>query len=166
MKMKARPSIESGNIEQILDAHLLTAPCNKEIMVKMGELGLRCVVKSPKDRPTMTQVWQELEEVLYSVDNFDHKRSLMSKESQRSSIGRSRESMEQGAQRSIDNDHSQSFVSIDGVGFQRFRIDMDNQSFQSLSLRKFEIDSISFDSDKNNLREIKEETNREDDVTS
>lgn len=164
--MKARPSIESGNIEQILDAHLLTAPCNKEIMVKMGELGLRCVVKSPKDRPTMTQVWQELEEVLYSVDNFDHKRSLMSKESQRSSIGRSRGSMEQGARRSIDNDHSQSFVSTDGVRFQRFRIDMDSQSFQSSSLRKFEIDSISFDSDKNNLREIKEETNREDDVIS
>ncbi|XP_031266991.1 receptor-like protein kinase THESEUS 1 [Pistacia vera] len=147
----ARPSIERGNIEEILDANLLTAPCNKEIMQKMGELGLRCVVKMPKDRPTMTQVWQELEEALHSGENFNHKRrsTSTSNESRRSSIGRSR--------RSIDNDHSQSFVSIDGVGFQRFRIEMDSQSFQSTSLRRFEMDSISIDVDKNNLRGIREE---------
>ncbi|KAJ0096954.1 hypothetical protein Patl1_29171 [Pistacia atlantica] len=147
----ARPSIERGNIEEILDANLLTAPCNKEIMQKMGELGLRCVVKMPKDRPTMTQVWQELEEALHSGENFNHKRrsTSTSNESRRSSIGRSR--------RSIDNDHSQSFVSIDGVGFQRFRIEMDSQSFQSTSLRRFEMDSISIDVDKSNLRGIREE---------
>ncbi|GLT74148.1 hypothetical protein SLA2020_459620 [Shorea laevis] len=51
----ARPSIERGNIEEILDANLLSEPCNTKMMLKMGQLGLRCVVKNPKDRPTMTQ---------------------------------------------------------------------------------------------------------------
>ncbi|KAK1578581.1 hypothetical protein Q3G72_031438 [Acer saccharum] len=149
----SRPSIESGNIEEILDTNLLTKPCNMEVMLKMGQLGLRCVVKTPKDRPTMTQVWQQLEEAVSEADNF---------------IGRSSR-IEQGTQRSsvLDGDHSsQSFVSIDGVGFQRFRIEMDSsQSIQSSSLRRFEIDSIiSIDvDDKDNLRGIREETSREED---
>ncbi|PPR84275.1 hypothetical protein GOBAR_AA36438 [Gossypium barbadense] len=53
----ARPSIERGNIEEILDTTLLSKPCNMEMMLKMGELGLRCVAKTPKDRPTMTQAY-------------------------------------------------------------------------------------------------------------
>ncbi|KAL9464717.1 hypothetical protein AB3S75_002344 [Citrus x aurantiifolia] len=152
----ARPSIESGNIEEILDANLLTEPCNKEIMLKMGQLGLRCVVKSPKERPTMTQVWQELEEALHSSDNFSNIMPLTSKESRRSTGGSRRFS--------IDRDYSQSFVSIDGVGFQRFRIEMDSQSFQSSSLRAFATDRVSIDVDKENLRGIREETSREQDL--
>ena len=63
--MQARLSIERGSIEEILDTSLLSEPCNMEMMLKMGELGLRCVMKLPKDRPTMTQVWQELEDTLH-----------------------------------------------------------------------------------------------------
>lgn len=154
--MQARPSIESGNIEEILDANLLTEPCNKEIMLKMGQLGLRCVVKSPKERPTMTQVWQELEEALHSSDHFSNIMPLTSKESRRSTGGSRRFS--------IDRDYSQSFVSIDGVGFQRFRIEMDSQSFQSSSLRAFATDRVSIDVDKENLRGIREEASREQDL--
>ncbi|TXG59856.1 hypothetical protein EZV62_014429 [Acer yangbiense] len=149
----SRPSIESGNIEEILDTNLLTKPCNMEVMLKMGQLGLRCVVKTPKDRPTMTQVWQQLEEAVSEADNFIGRSSQIERGTRRSSV--------------LDRDYSsQSFVSIDGVGFQRFRIEMDSsQSFQSSSLRRFEIDSIiSIDvDDKNNLRGIREETSREED---
>ncbi|KAK2656924.1 hypothetical protein Ddye_009976 [Dipteronia dyeriana] len=148
----SRRSIESGNIEEILDTNLLTEPCNMEVMLKMGQLGLRCVVKTPKDRPTMTQVWQQLEEAVSEADNFIGRGSRIERETLRSSL---------------DRDYSsQSFVSIDGVGFQRFRIEMDSsQSFQSSSLRRFEIDSIiGIDvDDKNNLRGIREETSREED---
>ncbi|PIA25157.1 hypothetical protein AQUCO_12400011v1 [Aquilegia coerulea] len=66
----ARPSLELGNVEDIIDVNLLSEPCNMEMMLKMGQLALRCVVKVPKNRPTMTQVWQELEESFYSTDNF------------------------------------------------------------------------------------------------
>ncbi|KAM3709886.1 hypothetical protein ACJW31_02G208300 [Castanea mollissima] len=58
----ARPSLEKGSVEEILDVNLLSEPCNMEIMLKMAQLGLRCSVKVPEQRPTMNQVWQELEE--------------------------------------------------------------------------------------------------------
>ncbi|XP_038722773.1 probable serine/threonine-protein kinase PBL7 [Tripterygium wilfordii] len=145
----ARPSLERGNIEEILDANLLSTPCNMEMMLKMGELGLRCVVKTPKDRPRMSQVWQELEEALYLTDC-----NVIRKEP----TGRS--------SRSMDYEQSQSFVSIDGIGFQRFRVEMDSISFQSTSLRCFEASSVSIDTDKNNLRGISEETSREEDIMS
>ena len=141
--MQARLSIERRSIEEILDASLLSEPCNMEMMLKMRELGLRCVVKMPKDRPTMTQVWQELE-TLYSVDNFTNKQPLRSS---RRTIGKFPRSTEQGQHRSLDQDYSQSFVSIDGVGFQKFRVEMDSISFQSTSLRCFEINSASIDVD-------------------
>ena len=120
-KMQARPSLESGRVEEILDSNLLTDSCDMEMMLKMGELGLRCVVKNPKDRPTMTRVWQELEEALYLADSFVDKEP--SNDYWRSSSS-SRRSMDRGPQRSYEN--SQSFVSIDGVGFQRFHVEMDS----------------------------------------
>lgn len=93
-----------------------------DVMLKMGQLGLRCAVKNPKNRPTMTQVWQELEQALKSAD------------------GRFMQSTEQ-------NEYSQSFVSIDGIGFQRFRVDMDSLSFASASLRCLDASSISIDTE-------------------
>ncbi|KAK9062049.1 hypothetical protein SSX86_019233 [Deinandra increscens subsp. villosa] len=65
----ARPHLERGSVEEILDANLLLEPCNMEIMLKMGILGLRCVVKEPKQRPTMTQVYKELEAALWSANS-------------------------------------------------------------------------------------------------
>ncbi|KAI5588356.1 hypothetical protein BDE02_05G091800 [Populus trichocarpa] len=153
----ARPSLESGRVEEILDANLLTDSCDMEMMLKMGELGLRCVVKNPKDRPTMTRVWQELEEALYLADNFVDKEP--SKDYWRSSSS-SRRSMDRGPRRSYEN--SQSFVSIDGVGFQRFHVEMDSIFFHSTSMKCLEAASVNIDIDKNNLRGISEETSKEE----
>ncbi|KAJ9146919.1 hypothetical protein P3X46_029133 [Hevea brasiliensis] len=147
----ARPSLERGDVAEILDANLLTEPCNMEMMLKMGQLGLRCVVENPKKRLTMTQVWQELEQALYATDSF------IPREPSRASSASSYRSTDHGPRRSTDCESSQSFVSIDGVGFQRFRIEMDSLSFQSTSLRCFEVSSVSTDIDKSNLRGIREE---------
>ncbi|CAL5324233.1 unnamed protein product [Camellia sinensis] len=153
----ARPSLEQGNVENIIDANLLSENCNMRMMVKMGQLGLRCVVKVPKDRPTMTQVWQELEAALHSSDNFIPKHPSKGPTFPSRSIGHgtSRQSMD-------INDCSQSFVSIDGVGLQRFHVDMDSISLHSASLRCFETSSISIDIDNNILRGICEETTSDD----
>ncbi|KAI3798820.1 hypothetical protein L1987_34099 [Smallanthus sonchifolius] len=70
----ARPHLERGSVEEILDANLLLEPCNMDIMLKMGLLGLRCVVKEPKQRPTMTQVYKELEAALWSANSHVHRR--------------------------------------------------------------------------------------------
>ncbi|XP_020540144.1 probable serine/threonine-protein kinase PBL11 [Jatropha curcas] len=153
----ARPSLERSNVAEILDANLLVEPCNMEVMLKMGQLGLRCVVQNPKDRPTMTQVWQELEETLYAADRFNQKEPSRSS---KASSARSYRLTDHRPQRSTDSD-SQSFVSIDGVGLQRFHIEMDNLSFQSASLRCFEATSFSIDID-NNLTGISEETSKKD----
>ncbi|XP_058736410.1 receptor-like protein kinase THESEUS 1 [Vicia villosa] len=125
----ARPSIEKGSIEEIMDANLFceSEPCNMKVMLKMGQLGMRCVAQEPKHRPTMTQVCKELEQALFSDDNFRNKDS---------------ETL------------SQSFVSIDGVGLEKFHVDMDSFSFKSTNLRCLENNSISIDIDKNNLRRI------------
>ena len=153
--MQARPSLEQGNVEEILDANLLLEPdCNLEMMLKMGQLGLRCVAKVPKQRPTMTHVWQELESSLYSTDNSIYKQP--SKGPGRS-IGTSR--------RSTDHDYSQSFVSEDGVRLQRFHVEMDSLSFQSTSLRCFEASSVmNIDIDKKNQRGVSEEANVYEDM--
>nr|XP_034889756.1 probable serine/threonine-protein kinase PBL28 [Populus alba] len=153
----ARPSLDSGRVEEILDSNLLTDSCDMEMMLKMGELGLRCLVKNPKDRPTMTRVWQELEEALYLADNFVDKEP--SNDYWRSSSS-SRRSMDRGPRRSYEN--SQSFVSIDGVGFQRFHVEMDSIFFHSTSMKCLEAASVSIDIDKNNLRGISEETSKEE----
>ncbi|XVF62233.1 hypothetical protein PTKIN_Ptkin08bG0201000 [Pterospermum kingtungense] len=105
----------------------------------MGELGLRCVVKTPKDGPTMTQISQEIEHTFQSVDNNMNKQ--LSSRSSRRVIGKFPRATEQGHCRSLDQDYSQSFVSIDGVVFQKFRVEMDSIT----SLRCFEINSASVD---------------------
>lgn len=158
-KMQARPSLESGRVEEILDANLLTESCDMEMMLKMGKLGQRCVVKNPKDRPAMTRVWQELEEALYLAANF----VLIepSKDYWRSSSS-SRRSMDRGPRKSSEYENSQSFVSIDGVGFQRFRVEMDSIFFHSKSIKCLETSSVSIDIDKSILRGISEETSKEE----
>ncbi|XP_047321034.1 probable serine/threonine-protein kinase PBL11 [Impatiens glandulifera] len=133
---RARPCLESGNVLEILDARLLLEPCNLEVMLKMGQLGLKCVVKVPKQRPTMTQVWQELEEALNSADSIIGKRS--------SSMMTIRHD---GTHRSDDQDCSQSFVSIDGIRLQRFHVDMDGFSMKTTSLKSFELASVVFSDD-------------------
>ncbi|KAA8547551.1 hypothetical protein F0562_003980 [Nyssa sinensis] len=150
----ARPSLERDCVEEIIDANLLLEPCNMDIMLKMGKLGLKCMVKVPKQRPTMTEVWQELEAALYSAENLIHRQ--LSRGSQRS-IGTSNRMRDEESFRSTDHDYSQSSFSIDGVGLQRFRVEMDSLSFQSTSLRCLETSSVSIDIDKNNLRGISEE---------
>lgn len=104
------------------------------VMLKMGQLALRCVVEEPKHRPTMTQVCQELEQALFSGDSFNNK--TPSKGFLRP-IGSSQQS-----------EDSQSFVSIDGVGFQKFHVDMDSFSFKSTDLRCLENNSFSIDMDR------------------
>ncbi|XP_057723457.1 probable serine/threonine-protein kinase PBL18 [Arachis stenosperma] len=144
----ASPSLEKGNVEEIIDANLLcqSEPCNMRVMLKMGQLALRCVVQEPKSRPTMIQVCQELEQALYSEDTFNNKQH--SSKGFPKSIGLSQQSSVQ------KND---SFVSIDGVGLQKFHIDMDSLSFQSTRLMCLENNSISIDIDNNNLNRIQED---------
>ncbi|XP_077246273.1 putative serine/threonine-protein kinase PBL9 [Tasmannia lanceolata] len=139
----ARPSLESGKVEDVLDANLLLEPCNMEMMLKMGQLGLRCVVKVPRQRPTMSQVWQQLEEALHSTETLIHKQPS------------------QSSRRFSDQEFSQSFASTDGIRLQRFHVEMDSLSFQSASLRCLENNSISIDIDKHELGGINEDTEHE-----
>lgn len=122
MKLQARESIEQGKIGEIIDTNLLMQGCNLEMMLKMGEVGLRCVVKVPKERPTMAQVWQELEAAL------DGSLPQQAASIDGDGIGRSRSSV----------------VSVDGIGLERFHVDIDSVSFQSASLRCLET-SINMD---------------------
>lgn len=134
--MQARMSIEQGKIEDILDANLLVQGCNMEMMLKMGEIALRCVVKVPKERPTMSQLRQELKESFETLHDsnsepsppHDHEAPITAVDRWKS--GR--------------NHRSYSIVSVDGIGFERFHVDMDSFSFQSTSLRCLET-SISMD---------------------
>ncbi|XP_058090869.1 probable serine/threonine-protein kinase PBL10 isoform X2 [Magnolia sinica] len=145
----ARPSIESGAIEDILDNNLLSQSSDMEMMLKVSQLGLKCVTKVPRQRPTMTQVWQELEEALHSIDHTSiHKNPS------------------RGSQRSVNLDDSQRFVSVDRVGLQRFRVEMDSLSFQSTSLRCLENNSISIDMDRHSLGGISEESNSSEQTTT
>lgn len=139
--MQARPSIERDNVEEIMDANLLcqSEPCNMKVMLKMGQLAIRCVAQEPKQRPTMTQVCRELEQTLYKADSFDKKK------------------LSKGTSESEEHyNFSQSFVSIDGVGLQKFHIDMDSYSFHSTNLRCLENNSISIDIEKKDLKSIHE----------
>ncbi|XP_047168437.1 probable serine/threonine-protein kinase PBL25 [Vigna umbellata] len=142
----ARPSIEKGSVEEIIDANLLcqSEPCNMEVMLKMGKLALRCVVEEPKHRPTMTQVCQELERALSSSDSFNSNKQ--SSKGFFTPIGLSQQSPKSETRGSVESyDCSQSFVSIDGVGLQKFHVDMDSFSFKSTNLRCLENNSISID---------------------
>ncbi|KAL0345528.1 UNVERIFIED_CONTAM: Receptor-like protein kinase THESEUS 1 [Sesamum radiatum] len=143
----ARPSIEKGSIEDILDTDLLIQGCNMQMMLKMGQLALRCVVKVPKERPTMTQVWQELEAALKSVDDHlllppqpldEDSPTLMISTTDQATGHRIHQLS------STDHDYSFSLVSIDGIGLEKFHVDIDSMSFQSAGLRCLET-SISMD---------------------
>ncbi|KAK1410495.1 hypothetical protein QVD17_37032 [Tagetes erecta] len=136
----ARPHLEGGNVEEILDANLLLEPCNMDMMLKMGLLGLRCVVKEPKQRPSMTQVYKELEAALWSA-NSSTDRQLPPRPLPVSIAGRSSDGPKS---RVMDHDSS---VSLDGIGLQRFRISMESLSFQSVNLRCLESDSLIFNVD-------------------
>ncbi|XP_073227015.1 receptor-like cytoplasmic kinase 176 isoform X2 [Cicer arietinum] len=133
----ARPSIEKGNIDEIMDANLFcqSEPCNMKVMLKMGQLAIKCIAQEPKHRPTMTQVCKELEQAHYSDDSFSNKEPET-----RGSVER--------------YDCSQSFVSLDGVGLEKFHVDMDSFSFKSTNLRCLENNSFSIDIDKNNVSRI------------
>ncbi|KAM1202131.1 hypothetical protein ACFX2J_018119 [Malus domestica] len=154
----AKPSLERGRIEEILDANLLTEPCNTEMMLNMGKLGLRCVVKVPKNRPTMSMVWQELEAALYCANNFISKHPSRGS---RRSAGTSRRPSDIGLRRSMDYDQSQNSVSIDDIGFQRFHVDINSISLRSTSLGCLELDDSSIIVDIENLEDIHEESVRE-----
>ncbi|KAK1320116.1 putative LRR receptor-like serine/threonine-protein kinase [Acorus calamus] len=116
--IKARPSLERGAVQDIVDANLQTEACNMEMMLKMGQLGLRCVVKTPRARPKMTQVVRELEEALRSTT---HDRCF--------SWGTHGTSTDE-------------YVSVEGVGLQRFRVDAEGLSLHSASMRCLDPDSI------------------------
>ncbi|KAL8194108.1 hypothetical protein R6Q57_026350 [Mikania cordata] len=135
----AKPHLERGNVAEILDANLMleVEPCNMDIMLQMGRLGLRCVVKEPKKRPTMTQVYKELETALLSASSSSVHHQLPPGHLQASTYGRSPDPQ----RRVMDHDSS---VSLDGIGLQRFRVDMDSLSFQSVSMRCLESDSPVF----------------------
>lgn len=103
-----------------------------EMMLKMGEIALRCVVKVPKERPTMAQLWQELEAALEEVDGSLPKQPYAA----------SRRAIDERKSGGIGRSHS--VVSVDGIGLERFHVDIDSVSFQSASLRCLET-SINMD---------------------
>lgn len=153
--MQARPSLERGTIDEIIDANLLMEQCNMEMMFKMGQLGLKCVAKVPKERPTMTQVWQELEAALFSAENVIFK--------QPSNGSLKLASLSSGSMGSRNHqrkqlDYSQSSVSIDGIRLQRFHMDIDRLSFGSANLRCLDAYSISIEDDSFDLTGTSEET--------
>lgn len=63
-----RLKLQSGELDEILDINLRTATYNHEILLQMARLGLRCTELDTKSRPLMSQVVQELELGLQSVD--------------------------------------------------------------------------------------------------
>ncbi|KAK4711702.1 hypothetical protein R3W88_006215 [Solanum pinnatisectum] len=151
----ARPSLERGSIDEIIDANLLMEECNMEMMLKMGQLGLKCVVKVPKERPTMTQVWQELEFAFFSAENIIHKQPSNGSFKLASLSNRS---FVRGSHRMKQLDYSQSSVSIDGIRLQKFYMDIDGLSFGSAKLRCLDTYSISFEDDSFELTGTSEET--------
>ncbi|KAH6818481.1 hypothetical protein C2S51_002084 [Perilla frutescens var. frutescens] len=123
----ARPSVEKGEIEEILDADLAIEGCNMESVLKMAQIALKCVVEVPKMRPTMTQVWEELE----AAFNFDDELP--------------EQPLTDDHSRNRDNRYDfncQSIVSVDGIGLERFHVEMDSLSFQSSSLRCLQTSAI------------------------
>ncbi|KAK4346962.1 hypothetical protein RND71_033301 [Anisodus tanguticus] len=151
----ARPSLERGVIDEIIDANLLMGECNMEMMLKMGQLGLKCVVKVPKEWPTMIQVWQELEAALFSAEN------IIYKQPSNGSLKLARLSS-----RSIERENLQSKqliilkvqLSIDGIRLQKFYMNIDGISFGSAKLWCLDACSISFEDDSYDLTGTSEET--------
>lgn len=60
----AEPSVARGRVEEIIDEKLQFEVCNMKVMLKMAQLGIRCTAPDPKNRPTMSQVVDELEAAL------------------------------------------------------------------------------------------------------
>ncbi|GFP88282.1 probable inactive receptor kinase at4g23740 [Phtheirospermum japonicum] len=56
-----------NNASEVFDAHLLKHPTFKEQMIKMLQIGIRCVEKSIKKRPKMWEVVSVLEEIIIIV---------------------------------------------------------------------------------------------------
>lgn len=137
-----RQSLERGRVEEILDANLLMEECNMEMMLKMGQIGLKCVVGEPKQRPTITQVWQELEAALYCIDNFHPKEPSQNSLTLIEAFGQSRSAVNHLRMQEIP---SQNSISLEEIGLEKFYLDMDFLSFRSASLRCFETESISID---------------------
>lgn len=128
-----------------------------EMMLKMGQLGLKCVVKDPKQRPTMTLVWQELESALSLIDNVIHKQP--SNHLWRSASSRSSQLTEIWNQDSTTLVSSQNSISIDAIQLQKFYIAMDNLSFPSENLRWLDNNSADVDGyDSQNLKAAIKET--------
>lgn len=143
MKLQARPSLEAGRVEEVLDANLLAEPCDMEVMLKMGQLGLQCTSQHPKHRPTMTKVWLELEEALHVADNFINKRKLPRQKSTDLWFGRS-----------MEFEYSQSLVSIEGIKLEKFHVEMDGFAFKSVSLKCLEINSLCIDIDQTSIKQL------------
>lgn len=93
----------------------------------------------------MTGVVWELEDALRSADSF------IPREIRGTAHG-TWTSDTVKIQRSSD-DRDMSSVSVDGVGLQRFQVEMDSISFRSENLRCLEMNSISIDVDKGSLEE-------------
>ncbi|XP_039143153.1 receptor-like protein kinase ANXUR2 isoform X2 [Dioscorea cayenensis subsp. rotundata] len=120
----ARASLEKGNVADIIDANLLTEPCNMDMMLKMGQLGLKCVIKSPKNRPTMIEVVRELEEALEATKSYECKQEPRV-----------------SSHESIEKDEGLSF-SINGIGLEKFQVENDGLSINSASMQCFDVNSI------------------------
>lgn len=139
------PSLERGIVEEILDANLLLEACNMEMMLKMGELALRCVVKSPKNRPTMQQVARELEEALKTCTAPAVNKQVS--DVRRKSLAR-----------------EESFgLSINDVTLEKFGTEADDVSIKSVTMRCLDVSGIdaspSFDlGNREELVMISEET--------
>ncbi|PKA59612.1 putative receptor-like protein kinase [Apostasia shenzhenica] len=120
----AKPSIEKGRVEEILDPNLQITGCNMKVMLKMANVGILCTAWEPKDRPSMSHVVRELEALYHLTKKV---------------------------QKSSETDELQS-ISIDGIGLQRFSVEgFDDLSSRSVSLRCLDVNRVSFEFDGNNL---------------
>lgn len=140
--------MEMGSVQEIIDANLLLEDCNMKMMLKMGQLALRCVAKRPKSRPTMSQIAWELEEALRSCTVTAVSKQLRNQKS----IAK-------------DDSISRSF-SINGIGLERFDVDEDDISIRSVSMRCLDVSGIdashSVDVGNRELVGISEETDQSD----
>lgn len=127
-------------MEEILDASLLLEQCDMKVMLKMGQLSLRCVARSLKCCPVMSEVVQELEDALRSADN-----SFIPTESPSITFGTWTLNMTK-IWRSMD-DQDLCSLRTDRVGYQKFHVEMDSVSYQNANLRCLQMNSISIDVD-------------------
>ncbi|OAY84546.1 Receptor-like protein kinase ANXUR2 [Ananas comosus] len=126
----ARPSLQKGTVEEILDANLLLdlEPCNMEMMLKIGQLGLKCVAKEPRDRPTMSQVVRELEE-----------------------------GMQLSASWRLVGEGEWQSCSFNAVCLERYHLDIDELLIHSPRMRCLDVNSYSVDIEKLRMVQISEE---------